>query len=90
MNPVSFWVTHSKKGEQWFCLQVNSRKEIEAGEKTAMVEEEQKHPFNIKPRGCHISGFASSFSRPTWHQQGTKCFKEVLTSFLLIPTHQFS
>lgn len=45
MNPLNFFVTKSKKGEQWFCLQVNSRKGIWAGEKTDLVEQEQKQPW---------------------------------------------
>lgn len=38
MNPLHFLVTKSKKGEQWFCLQVNSRKGVRAGEETDMIE----------------------------------------------------
>lgn len=45
MNPLNFLVTKSKKGKHWFCLRVDSRKGIKAGEKTDMVEWEQKHPL---------------------------------------------
>lgn len=61
MNLLSFIVALSQKGEQWFCLQVSSRKRIKASEKIDMVGWERKHLCNIKASCCNTSGSASPF-----------------------------